>query len=35
LGAVADGLHAEGEHVLVPAMSDRAALLAELIRRLS
>jgi len=35
LGAVGDGLHAEGEHVLVPAMSDRAALLAELIRRLS
>lgn len=31
LGAVGDGAHAEGEHVLVPAMPERAALLAALI----
>jgi glutamate carboxypeptidase len=31
LGAVGDGLHAEGEHVLLPAMPERAALLAELV----
>jgi glutamate carboxypeptidase len=34
LGAVGDGLHAEGEHAIVPAMAERAALLAELIQRL-
>ncbi|MCU1595260.1 MAG: peptidase [Frankiales bacterium] len=31
LGAVGDGAHAEGEHVLVSAMPERAALLARLI----
>ncbi len=31
LGAAGDGLHAEGEHVLVPAMPQRAALLAGLV----
>lgn len=31
LGAVGDGAHAEGEHVLIPAIPERAALLAELI----
>lgn len=32
LGAVGGGAHAEGEHVLIPAMGERAALLAELVR---
>ncbi len=31
LGAVGDGLHAEGEHVIVATMPERAALLAELV----
>lgn len=31
LGAVGDGAHAEGEHVLVEAMPARAALLADLV----
>jgi glutamate carboxypeptidase len=31
LGAVGDGAHAEGEHVVLPAMPERAALLAELV----
>jgi len=31
LGAVGNGAHAEGEHVVVSAMPERAALLAELI----
>ncbi|HEY2427709.1 MAG TPA: M20 family metallopeptidase [Acidimicrobiales bacterium] len=35
LGAVGDGLHAEGEHVIVPTMAERAALLAALIERLT
>jgi glutamate carboxypeptidase len=34
LGAVGDGLHAEGEHVIVPTMPERSALLAELVVRL-
>lgn len=34
LGAVGDGAHAEGEHVVVAHMPERAALVAELIRRL-
>ncbi len=34
LGAVGDGAHAEGEHVQIAAMPDRAALLANLIGRL-
>jgi glutamate carboxypeptidase len=34
LGAVGDGAHAEGEHVLVHSMPERAALLACLIDRL-
>ena len=34
LGAVGGGAHAEGEHVIVAAMPERAALLAELIDRL-
>jgi glutamate carboxypeptidase len=34
LGAVGDGAHAEGEHVLIDAMPERAALLAALITRL-
>jgi glutamate carboxypeptidase len=34
LGAVGDGAHAEGEHVLTAAMPERAALLAVLIERL-
>ena len=34
LGAVGDGAHAEGEHVRVGAMPERAALLAALIGRL-
>ena len=34
LGAVGDKAHGEGEWVHVPSMADRAALLAELIRRL-
>jgi glutamate carboxypeptidase len=34
LGAVGDGAHAEGEHVRVEAMAERAALLAALIGRL-
>jgi glutamate carboxypeptidase len=33
LGAVGDGAHADGEHVLVASMPERAALLAELIER--
>jgi glutamate carboxypeptidase len=32
LGAVGDGAHAEGEHVVISAMPERAALLAELVR---
>jgi glutamate carboxypeptidase len=35
LGAVGDGAHAEGEHVLVPTMPERAALLAALIVEIS
>lgn len=31
LGAVGDGAHAEGEHVVITAMPERAALLAELV----
>jgi glutamate carboxypeptidase len=31
LGAVGNGAHAEGEHVIVPTMPERAALLAELV----
>lgn len=34
LGAVGSGAHAEGEHVLVPAMPERAALVAGLIAAL-
>lgn len=34
LGAVGDGAHAEGEHVLVEAMPQRAALVAALVREL-
>jgi glutamate carboxypeptidase len=34
LGAVGGGAHAEGEHVLLPAMADRAALLAALLTSL-
>jgi glutamate carboxypeptidase len=34
LGAVGDGAHAEGEHVIAAAMPERAALLATLIERL-
>ncbi len=34
LGAVGDGAHAEGEHVLIDAMAERAALLAAIIGRL-
>lgn len=34
LGAVGDGAHAEGEHVVVDAMPQRAALLAALVREL-
>jgi glutamate carboxypeptidase len=34
LGAVGDGAHAEGEHVLVGSMPERAALLGGLIERL-
>ena len=34
LGAVGDGAHAEGEHVLVDAMASRAALVAALVRDL-
>jgi len=34
LGAVGDGAHADHEWASVPAMADRAALLAELLRRL-
>jgi glutamate carboxypeptidase len=34
LGAVGAGAHAEGEHVVIPAMPDRAALLAALIGEL-
>ena len=33
LGAVGDGAHAEGEHVVIPAMAERAALVAGLIER--
>ena len=35
LGAVGDGAHAEGEHVLVPTMPERAALLAALLVELA
>ena len=35
LGAVGDGAHAEGEHVIVSAMPERAALVAELVARLT
>jgi glutamate carboxypeptidase len=31
LGAVGDGAHAEGEHVLLPAMPERAALVGALV----
>lgn len=31
LGAVGDGAHAEGEHVVISAMADRAALVAALV----
>jgi glutamate carboxypeptidase len=31
LGAVGDHIHAEGEYVVVPAMAERAALLAALV----
>ena len=34
LGAVGDGAHAEGEHVVLAAMAERTALLAALTRRL-
>jgi glutamate carboxypeptidase len=34
LGAVGDGAHAEGEHVLVETMPQRAALVRELVREL-
>ncbi|HUS61119.1 MAG TPA: M20/M25/M40 family metallo-hydrolase, partial [Acidimicrobiales bacterium] len=34
LGAVGDGAHAEGEHVVVTAMAERAALVAALIEDL-
>jgi glutamate carboxypeptidase len=34
LGAVGDGAHAEGEHVRIDAMPERAALLAGIIERL-
>jgi glutamate carboxypeptidase len=34
LGAVGDGAHAEGEHVRIDAMPERAALLAAIITRL-
>ncbi len=34
LGAVGDGAHAEGEHVRIDAMPERATLLAALIGRL-
>jgi glutamate carboxypeptidase len=34
LGAVGDGAHAEGEHVLVPQMEPRAELLAALLKEL-
>ena len=34
LGAVGDGAHAEGEHVLIAAMPERAALLTALIGRI-
>jgi glutamate carboxypeptidase len=34
LGAVGDGAHAEGEHVLVEAMPQRAAVVRELVREL-
>ena len=34
LGAVGDGAHAEGEHVLVEAMPQRSALVRELVREL-
>ena len=34
LGAVGDGAHAEGEHVLVDAMPERTALLAVRVRDL-
>lgn len=30
LGAVGDGAHAEGEHIVVPAVAERAALVAAL-----
>ena len=35
LGAVGDGAHAEGEHVVLAAMPERAALLAELVASVS
>ncbi|MFA5788013.1 MAG: M20/M25/M40 family metallo-hydrolase, partial [Actinomycetota bacterium] len=31
LGAVGEGAHAEGEHVLVSAMAERAALVAAMV----
>ena len=34
LGAVGDGAHAEGEHVVVPALAERAALVAALVQHL-
>lgn len=35
LGAVGAGAHAEGEHVVLPAMAERAALVAELLSELA
>jgi glutamate carboxypeptidase len=35
LGPVGDGAHAEGEHVIVPAMAERAALVAALIEEIA
>lgn len=35
LGAVGEGAHAEGEHVWLPAMAERAALVAELVEALT
>jgi glutamate carboxypeptidase len=33
LGAVGDGAHSVGEHVLVPSLAERAALMAALLSR--
>jgi glutamate carboxypeptidase len=35
LGAMGDGAHAEGEHVIVSAMPERAALVAALVAELT